>query len=134
MPSFNRYFNNFFGGCQLLAEAYDQHRKRDVRIYLIPGTVDVVGVTDTVDCWVCPTNISPFSVDVKAILDDLQGERKLKLPIRAPGIPGEAGTGKRARIRISSETPATPPIRERKRLLIDPGQPETRIRQRTRLI
>lgn len=133
MAMFNRYFANHFGGCQLLAEAHDQHRARDVRIYLIPGTVEVVGVTDGVDCWVCPTSISPFSVDVKGILADLQGDRRIKLPVRAPGMPGQSAPGKRVRIRVSDDPPASPPSRARSRVLVDPGKPEPHARRRVRI-
>lgn len=133
MSSFNRYFANHFGGCQLLAEAYDQHRQRNARIFLIPGTVEVVGVTDGVDCWVCPTSINPFSVDIREILADLQGERKIKLPVRAPGIPGQGAPRKRARIRVSDEAPADPPARVRSRLLVAPGEPEAPARRRVRV-
>lgn len=132
MAMFNRYFANHFGGCQLLAEAHDQHRARDVRIYLIPGTVEVVGVTDGVDCWVCPTSISPFSVDIKNILERLQ-EGTIRLPVRAPGMPGQSAPGKRVRIRVSDDPPVDPPNRPRSRVLVDPGQSEPHARRRVRI-
>lgn len=130
MSMFNRYFANHFGGCLMLAEAHDHHRVRDVRIYRIPGTAEVVGVTDGVDCWVCPTSINPFSVDLQAIIKDLEGDRLIKLPVRAPGVPAVGAPGKRPRTRVLIEDEPTPSPRPRNRVLIDPSQPQPRQRIR----
>lgn len=62
------HFNNFFQHCRLLAETFDVHRHRDVKVYMIPGELAVVGVTDGVDCWAAPTVINPFSCDVPDLL------------------------------------------------------------------
>lgn len=62
------HFNNFFQHCRLLAETFDAHRHRDVKVYMIPGELSVVGVTDGVDCWAAPTVINPFSCDVPDLL------------------------------------------------------------------
>ena len=62
------HFNNFFQHCRLLAETFDVHRHRNVKVYMIPGELSVVGVTDGVDCWAAPTVINPFSCDVPDLL------------------------------------------------------------------
>lgn len=54
MSRFNNYFTSGFSGCKLVATGYDPHRERDVRMFLIPGHIDVLGVTDTVDSWIAP--------------------------------------------------------------------------------
>ena len=72
MARFNEYFKNHWEGCRLLAEARDNHRNRDVRIYMVPGEFDIVGVSDGTDAWVAPVAIDPFSVSVKRILEDIR--------------------------------------------------------------
>lgn len=72
MARFNEYFKNHWDGCRLLAEARDNHRNRDVRIFMVPGEFDIVGVSDGTDAWVAPVAIDPFSVSVKRILEDIR--------------------------------------------------------------
>lgn len=66
--NYKYYLNSQFAGCRLLAETYDEHRKRDVRVYMVPGQFDVVGVCDGTDSWVAPAIINPFSCDVLGML------------------------------------------------------------------
>ena len=101
MADWRRYMGNKFAGCQLLAYAHDHCRLRDVRIYLIPGEFDDVGVTDGVDVWIAPVIADPFSVNVARLLADLQAGKPLPKP-----IPPQA---KRERIRIQ-------PVRARVRV------------------
>lgn len=64
MNRFNSYMTSHFGACRLLAESYDLFRKRPVRIFLIPGEFEVVGVTDGTDAWIAPVSPQCFRVDV----------------------------------------------------------------------
>lgn len=81
MANFAHYFNSNFASCRHLANAHDQHRVRDVRIYQIPGEVDFVGVTDGVDKWIAPVADELFSVNIKKLLRDLQDDPGIRLPI-----------------------------------------------------
>lgn len=69
---YRNWINCHFDNCRLLANAYDEHRNRAVRVFMMPGVFDVVGVSDGVDAWVAPVIADPFSVSVKRILDDIQ--------------------------------------------------------------
>jgi hypothetical protein len=71
MTRFNHYFANHFSACRLLAEAYDHCRNRDVRIYLVPGEMEFVGVTDGIDCWIAPVRAELFSVNIQRIIQDI---------------------------------------------------------------
>lgn len=102
MARFNEYFKNHWEGCRLLAEARDNHRNRDVRIYMVPGEFDIVGVSDGTDAWVAPVAIDPFSVSVKRILEDIR-EGKDPRAVIAP---------KRRRINITEPEPQPLPASE----------------------
>lgn len=92
MSRFNNYFANDFASCRLLAYARDPHRERDVRIYLMPGDIENVGITDGVDKWICPVIANPFSVDiVKLVRMICDG-----VPIPKPMPPGASRTTRRA--------------------------------------
>lgn len=73
---FNEYFKNHFAGCRVLANARDEHRGRDVKIFQVPGEFDFVGVSDGTDVWIAPTGINPFSVDVPRILADIRAGKE----------------------------------------------------------
>lgn len=55
---FKRLLSSKFKGCTLLAETIDQGRKRPVKIYLIDTRQDVVGINDSVDCWIATPTVS----------------------------------------------------------------------------
>jgi len=78
----------------LLANARDEHRNRDVRLYLMPGEFDTVGVTDGTDAWVAPVIADPFSVNIIQIMKDVRDGKIIK-PNEVPR--------KRHRIIISAE-------------------------------
>jgi len=106
MANFSHYFNSRFAGCRLLAEAFDQHRNRDVRIYQIPGQMDCVGVCDQVDRWIAPVTPDIFSVNIHQLIRDLHDGKDIKLPVRA----GKASEpSKSPRRRLILETEASPP-------------------------
>jgi len=69
--NFKHYINSGFVSCTLVAKAYDHIRHRDVRIYLVPGYPEDLGVTDGVDSWVCPLSCNPFSVNVARVVADI---------------------------------------------------------------
>lgn len=85
MPNFKHYMNSRFSGCRLLANAYDQHRNREVKVFLIPGEFECVGVCDTVDCWIAPVIAEPFSLPIGSVIKDILDGKKVVLPINAPG-------------------------------------------------
>ena len=66
------HIQNHFGSCRLLAESYDQHRKRDVKIYMLPGEFTHVGVSDGTDAWIAPAMESVFRVNILAILTKIR--------------------------------------------------------------
>lgn len=68
MSRYQYYLKNGFDSCRLLAVTRDVHRNRDVRVYMIPGEFDYVGVNDGVDKWIAPVIANPFSVDVRKLL------------------------------------------------------------------
>lgn len=123
--NFSHYFNNRFSGCRLIAEAYDHCRLRDVKIYLIPGQVDCVGVCDTVDRWIAPVAPDLFTVDIQQVMRDIFAGNNIQLPVRAPALV------KRSRRAIISEDPPDPPELEktpvkRRPLLTEPAAPTRR--------
>lgn len=116
MSSFSRYFNNNFAGCRLIAYARDNHRNRDVAIYLMPGNVADVGVTDGVDKWICPVIANPFSVNVPQLVRDILAGKSIPTPTPM----GERQDKRRPRKII--EEPISAPTR-RRALLSDPTAP-----------
>lgn len=81
MSRFNRLFASGFAGCRLLANAHDNARNRDVRLYQVPGEFDYIGVTDGHESWIAPAVASVFSVNVRRMLDDIQAG---KVPEETP--------------------------------------------------
>jgi len=73
MSRFNTYMNSHFSGCRLLGEGEDLHRNRHVKLYVIPGHVDVVGVSDGVDSWLAPANngIDYFTIPVTRLMREI---------------------------------------------------------------
>lgn len=115
MADWKHYMSSHFSSCTLLARARDHHRERDVRIYVIPGVGDAVGISDGTDCWIAPASAECFSVNVRRLLDDLHAGR---------GISAEALAGPKKRERralLSTDDPPAPPDRPRRRLEADPA-------------
>ena len=125
MSNFKHYFDSRFSGCRLIAKAFDQHRTRDVSIYLIPGNMEVVGVSDGVDRWVAPVAPELFSVNIQQVVRDIHSGVDIKLPVVA-GKPAPR-TGRRAL--ISEEAPNPPPEPETQ-VLRRPGKAESTPRRR----
>jgi hypothetical protein len=69
---FKQHINSHFRSCRQIAKARDEHRQRDVKLFLLPGRFDFIGVSDGVDAWVCPVEVRPFNVDTARILADIQ--------------------------------------------------------------
>ena len=125
MTYFARYFNNNFAGCRLIAHARDPHRNRDVSIYLMPGNLTEVGVTDGVDKWICPVICNPFSVDIiKLVRAISNGE-----PIPTPVKPKEGGA-RRATIEATPDAP----IKSLRRSLLAPTEPTQTTRTRREIL
>ena len=123
MTRFNHHMSSHFSGCRLLAEAHDPHRNREVSLYLIPGTVEVVGVSDGVDAWVAPALAHCFSVNVPDIL------RRIAVGEHVAPIRRQAPTpAKRERRAVISEPEPAP--RSRRAMLTEEAKP----RQRRQLI
>lgn len=118
MSRFNNYFANDFASCRLLAYARDPHRGRDVRIYLMPGDLENVGITDGIDKWVCPVIANPFSVDIVKLVRMLCDG----VPLPKPIPPGEARTTRRA---VLFDHSAQAPKTGRRALLDDAETPAT---------
>lgn len=89
--------NSHFSTCRLLAEAYDPYRKRQVKLYALPGEFSYVGVTDTTDAWVAPASASIFSVDVVRLLNRIRAGEDPR-PVMA-----------RLRVRVSVPEPQEQP-------------------------
>jgi hypothetical protein len=85
---FNDYLTSHFRSCRLISKAYDEHRKRNVGLHLIPGHWDVIGVTDEHESWIAPVNASCFGVNVQRLLDDFRegkpfpGHDSVPVPVR----------------------------------------------------
>lgn len=69
---YNHYFANHFGSCRVLCTGRDEHRQRDVRVFMLPGEFDVVGISDGVDAWIAPANTLESSLIRQAVT--LMGE------------------------------------------------------------
>lgn len=96
----------------LLANARDEHRNRDVRLYLMPGEFDTVGVTDGTDAWVAPVIADPFSVNIARLMQDVR-EGKIIRPNEASRkrhriIISQEVTPRRVMMNLEATTPAVP--------------------------
>jgi hypothetical protein len=69
---YNHLFESHFQGCLHLAGYHDPHRKRDVKIFMIPGDHSVVGICDGVDAWIAPSNTTVARTDLSAILESVR--------------------------------------------------------------
>lgn len=110
--SYKHHMNNHWAGCRLLAQTRDHCRNRDVKLFLVPGQFDVVGVSDGTDAWVAPSHVpSIFGVDVKPLLDQIRAGVDVKPVVAMPS---------RARVRLVADGDTT-------------AQPEGSSRVRVRL-
>lgn len=121
MSRFNTYFNNDFRGCTLLAYAYDKCRNRQVRIFMMPGYLEDVGISDGVDKWVCPVAANAFSVDVRKLIGNILAG----IPNPKPVPPGDPG---RRRRQLVLDEPTQTPAKPRRAVLALPSKP-SRIRR-----
>lgn len=125
MANFKHYFNSNFSGCLLVATGFDPHRVRDVRMYLMPGIVDVVGVNDGVDKWVAPLE-SPFlETLLKALKSHWAGD--------TVAFPVTLGQRQTRRKLVEDESAVVVPPRTRKALVEDSAAPQAPIRRRALL-
>jgi hypothetical protein len=138
MGKYNSYMNHQFGSCRLLATAHDEHRDRPVRLYMLPGIFDIVGITDGTDSWLAPVIADPLSVGVARLLEDI---REGKSPAvvnkgRIPSMIGPANPGRR-RVQLlgSEEAPAAAAEPRRRLLLTQPAPiPATNGRRRLNVV
>lgn len=114
MSRFNNYMNSHFAACTLLAEARDNCRNRDVRVYAVPGYTDCVGVTDGTDSWIAPVSASIFSVNIERQMQDMNAGC-LKVVRRAQA------TGRRA---LLDEGPPIAPRPVKRRVLASFDEPQ----------
>ncbi len=117
MTRFNRYFANDFSGCRLIAYGYDVYREREVRVYLMPGDYENVGMTDGTDKWIAPTVADPFGnkgLNIARLVKDISEGKEVAPPVRPSLIKSR---GRRA---IIEDEPAQPIKRERRALLDAP--------------
>lgn len=101
MNRFNEYMANHFGSCRLLAHAQDLHRNRMVKIYQVPGHMDVCGVTDGVEAWIAPVSPNLFSVNVARLYEDIAAGRPIDKPTMVQGA-------RRPRVKLHTDEPSEP--------------------------
>lgn len=80
MSDYKHHMKSHFAGCRHLANAYDPHRQRDVKLFHIPGDFTVVGVDDGTDSWIAPTMCNPFSVDVVKLYERIRSGAIIEAP------------------------------------------------------
>jgi len=90
MANWKTYLNSDFAGCRLLAYARDHCRNRDVRLFLIPGEWEAVGVTDGLDKWIAPAVRDIMSVDIPGLLKRIQAGEEIPKPTPLVRKPREA--------------------------------------------
>lgn len=95
MANYKTYMNSDFAACRLVGRGYDPHRQRDVRLYQIPGEVEVVGVSDGTDRWIAPL-ASPFlTVLHDALRAERAGDPHPTFPLTLTQRPDAAPVGRR---------------------------------------
>lgn len=119
--NYKNRINSGFAGCTLLAYAHDHCRNREVKLYLLPETDEVVGVDDGTDRWVAPAVASLFSVNVTRIIQDLRDGKGIPSPV--PPSP------RTARVKLIQPVAAAKP--QRVKLL--PQEPQEARRSRVAL-
>lgn len=112
-----------FVGCRRIAMARDETKNRDVRLYALPESFDVVGVNDGIDCWIAPTSGDPFGAGVKQALEAIwakgYGLTIHDYPIETERYIGKAPPG-RAKPGEGSPSPQPGPRERRKAILAAP--------------
>jgi hypothetical protein len=111
---YNHLFESRFQGCLHLAGYHDPNRKRDVKVFMVPGDHSVVGIWDGVDAWVAPSNTTVAGTDLVALLESVRngtfaGAAAVKtyrrmIRLESPTQPASQGT---------AVAPETKPIRRR---------------------
>ena len=84
---YNHLFESHFQGCLHLASYHDSHRKRDAKVFMVPGDHEIVGISDGVDSWIAPANTSVAGYSLLALLESVragtfQGATPAKVPRR----------------------------------------------------
>lgn len=127
MANFKLYMNSNYAGCRLVATGYDPHRKRDVRMYQIPGEPEALGVSDGTDRWIAPLS-SPFLKPVlDAIRQSVSGEA-VTFPVVLQERPGGAVGQRRERRRIQHDEPQAAPRQRRVIIREEPTPARQRVR------
>lgn len=110
MSRYNILMQDHFRTCQLLARGHDEHRNRNVEIREIPGSLDVFGISDGVDAWVAPKNVTSelFERARKSLTAIYEG--------REPVI--DAPVRRKRRVLIEDDEPQTTPKKERVRVAL----------------
>lgn len=129
MSRFNHYFANDFAACKLLAKTHDPHRNRDVRLYMVPGIDDAIGVTDGVDKWIAPVAGDPFGINIRQVMADVRGGGK---PYEAR--PAGTAPGGRRKLLQSDSPPDPQPSPPPRRKLISEPQPEAQLVRRRHVV
>ncbi len=75
ISNFKYHMNNRFSGCLHIATTHDPYRGREVKVYMLPGDYEIVGVSDGVDVWVAPVAAEPFHNFGVRVRDLLQAVR-----------------------------------------------------------
>lgn len=96
----NRHLNSHFAGCLLLAKGYDEYRKREVQLFMLPGEFNLVGISDGTDSWLAPVSADPLRLNVRAVLES----------VRNGTFKEPAGVSKRHRI-LANEAVRMPRIK-----------------------
>lgn len=89
MSRFNQYMNSHFSSCRVLAYGRDIYRERDIKLCMIPGIFDSIGVTDGTDAWIAPVvrghtyfgGPKGQPVDIFQMLEDLREGKALPKPM-----------------------------------------------------
>ena len=61
MNRWNSYMNNHFKDCQQIGQFFDPHHGHMVKVFKIPGDVENVGLSTTVDAWVALKSVLRFT-------------------------------------------------------------------------
>lgn len=108
MSRYNTLINTHFGGCKLLANGFDEHRGRPVKVFMIPGDFSIVGVTDSVDSWIAPASVAPSALfdNVRRVLHDIQQGKHVEIAqVDKPRVrvqpAGEAQKSARVRVTVT---------------------------------
>ena len=133
MSRFNSFMNGHFAGCTLIAESFDHCRNRTVKVFMLPGETEAVGVSDGTDAWIAPVIANPFSFDLIELFKKFADGIKVELPLRSKEVPVKIGTRSRHKL-MEAESDPEPPPRQRRTVLSDPGEPKPQSKARRSLL